>query len=224
MQSVLVLSKDKKISKEYINSLCKELGIGEFETTRVENKTLGIEDVRAIQKNITLKPVVGTHTAIILKITELITQQAQNALLKILEEPPEHTLIIISAISREQFLPTILSRCKIVKLNKNQEKITEQKNTQDLDLLFSLLEINFESRLKIAQDITKTKEDALVWLEKMILSLRELLIDKELHASHQTLQLSQLLNYLRSFQKSHKILSTTNVNPRLILENLFLNL
>lgn len=47
---------------------------------------------------------------------ENMTDQAQNALLKILEEPPEHTVFILTAENRSMLLPTILSRVQTIRL------------------------------------------------------------------------------------------------------------
>lgn len=70
-----------------------------------------IKAVRELQRKLNLK---GAKTAIILDADKL-SHESQNALLKILEEPPKNTIIILTAFSRFALLPTIASRCQIVK-------------------------------------------------------------------------------------------------------------
>ena len=58
--------------------------------------------------------------------------EAQNAFLKLLEEPPEDTLIIITAVSRESLLPTINSRVQLIKINPpNKNQVLEFYKTKN---------------------------------------------------------------------------------------------
>ena len=216
MQSLLVVSKDKKKQEEYLNQLFLELGIAGFDIHTVESeKSIGIEEVRIFQKKIFLKPIKSPIKAVLINCAETLTLEAQNALLKVLEEPPTHTIIILNASNENTLLPTILSRCKIVKLN-IESKILEEKEREETS---NLLEILFSektgSKLKLAQEISKTKEECLLILEKIILTLREKLMDSP---TVQLLHCSIVLN------KTYTIIKTTNVNSRLALENLFLNI
>ena len=70
----------------------------------------------AVANLIPLKPFKGKTKVVVIQSYESITKEAQNALLKVLEEPPANTLIIILTLKKEFLLPTILSRCKIINL------------------------------------------------------------------------------------------------------------
>ena len=73
---------------------------------------IGVDDIRLqINNDIAIKPYQGPKKIYIINDGELMTPQAQNALLKTLEEPPEYAVIMILASNTEMFLPTILSRC-----------------------------------------------------------------------------------------------------------------
>ena len=77
---------------------------------------LKIDQVRALQHQIALSPVEGRYKVYILREMERATTQAANALLKTLEEPPSHALLILTASEPEALLPTIVSRCQLLPL------------------------------------------------------------------------------------------------------------
>jgi len=83
----------------------------------VDGKAVPIEAVRELQQLMALKipsHATGTNRVAIIEDAHLLTTEAQNALLKTLEEPPERTVIILAASSAEALLPTILSRVQSV--------------------------------------------------------------------------------------------------------------
>lgn len=80
-----------------------------------EGSHLGIDKVREVIKNIGLKPYEGKEKAYIIDDAASLTQEAQNALLKTLEEPPSDSVIIFIAESSGDLFPTIESRSQVVK-------------------------------------------------------------------------------------------------------------
>jgi DNA polymerase-3 subunit delta' len=74
--------------------------------------SIGIEDIREIPNFLWQKPVGSDYRTIIVDQAELLTPQAQNALLKISEEPPEKALIILIVVNPATLLPTLVSRLK----------------------------------------------------------------------------------------------------------------
>lgn len=77
---------------------------------------LKIEQIREIQHRLSLLPYESTYRiAIFLRFDEA-SQQAMNALLKTLEEPPAHVILLLTALNEELLLPTIRSRCEILRL------------------------------------------------------------------------------------------------------------
>jgi len=81
-----------------------------------EGAVLKIDQVREVNHNLSLKPYQSAHrVAIFLRFQEA-NQNAQNALLKTLEEAPSYAILILTADSAEQLLPTIPSRCEILRL------------------------------------------------------------------------------------------------------------
>ena len=79
--------------------------------------TIGVEDIRSqINGDIGIKPYSSPRKIYIMNEGEKMTVQAQNALLKTLEEPPEYAVILILTTHVEALLPTILSRCVVLNM------------------------------------------------------------------------------------------------------------
>lgn len=100
----LILQKD--LDREYIDII----------NYRSEKASFGVDDVRDIIEEVQKKPFEGDKKVIIIHEGNKLTVQAQNALLKTIEEPPLGVYIIILCESLELILDTIKSRCEIFKL------------------------------------------------------------------------------------------------------------
>lgn len=102
-RSILGKSEDKDY-KDIINYRCKK-------------SSFGVDDIREIVEEINKKPFEGDKKVIIIYDGNKLTVQAQNALLKTIEEPPKGVFIILLCESLELILDTIKSRCQIYKLS-----------------------------------------------------------------------------------------------------------
>lgn len=84
---------------------------------KAKGKSIGVDDIREqIVKNIELRPYQYPYKIFIVENADTMTIQAQNALLKTIEEPPEYGLFILLSNNYTNFLPTILSRCVMFRL------------------------------------------------------------------------------------------------------------
>lgn len=82
----------------------------------------GVDDIReGLNRSIVIKPYKSEKKIYILEDGELLNAQAQNAMLKTIEEPPSYAVILILTSNREVFLPTILSRCVELSLQPVQD-------------------------------------------------------------------------------------------------------
>ena len=80
-------------------------------TKPTDKKTIGVDLVREqIVKEAYIRPFTASRKVFLIENGELLTPEAQNALLKILEEPPEYVFFIIAADSQNHMLETVLSR------------------------------------------------------------------------------------------------------------------
>ena len=88
-----------------------------------EKSTFTVDMARAIRTEAYLKPLTSDYNVAILEHCELMNAEAQNALLKVLEEPPESALFILLTENASAFLTTVLSRCLILRVTPlpNQE-------------------------------------------------------------------------------------------------------
>lgn len=77
-----------------------------------EKKSIGVDDIRLqVNSDIFVKPYSSSYKIYIIDEAEKLTEQAQNALLKTIEEPPEYALFLLLVSNIATILPTILSRC-----------------------------------------------------------------------------------------------------------------
>lgn len=79
-------------------------------------RPISIEQVRELQREASLSPIEGRAKAFIVRELDRATPQAANALLKTLEEPPAHVMLLMTANQREALLPTVISRCQVIAL------------------------------------------------------------------------------------------------------------
>ncbi len=81
-----------------------------------EGGTLKVDQIREVQRSMSLKPYQSKYrVALFLRFQEA-NDNAANALLKTLEEAPAHAILLLTADTPEQLLPTIVSRCEILRL------------------------------------------------------------------------------------------------------------
>ena len=72
----------------------------------------GIDEIRDLRDRVNLAPVSGRMKVYIIDEVHMLTAEAFNALLKMLEEPPEHVVFVLATTEKHKVLPTIISRCQ----------------------------------------------------------------------------------------------------------------
>ena len=87
----------------------------DFVQIEPDGNNVKIEQIRNIQKKILEAPITSEKKVYIINNADMMTKEAQNCLLKTLEEPPEFVTIILIGAVEENFLSTIKSRCTIIK-------------------------------------------------------------------------------------------------------------
>ena len=130
-----------------------------FELDAASNR--GIDDVRAIQDAAKFFPIKGKYKFFIVDEVHMLTQQAFNALLKILEEPPEYLIFILATTNPEKIPATIVSRCqrfplvriKIKEISENIKEIAKEEKVKiDEESLFLIAKLG-DGALRDAQGI-----------------------------------------------------------------------
>jgi DNA polymerase-3 subunit delta' len=79
-----------------------------------ERKGIGINQIREINRDLAFSPAIGRYRIIIIDPAERMTDEAANAFLKTLEEPPPRNIFILNVRDPKELLPTIVSRCQKV--------------------------------------------------------------------------------------------------------------
>jgi len=77
-----------------------------------QKTTLRIDQIRNLLSTLAMKPFSARHRVVIIDEAQALTPEAGNALLKVLEEPPPDTILILISIQKSDLLPTIVSRCR----------------------------------------------------------------------------------------------------------------
>lgn len=135
-----------------------------FEIDAASNR--GIDEIRQLRENIKLSPISAQFKIYIIDEVHMLTNEAFNALLKTLEEPPVHAVFILATTEPDKLPQTILSRC--VKFNFH--KATEEEVLHSLKRVVSGEKIKVEDEVltKIAQMSDGSFRDATKHLEQAI--------------------------------------------------------
>lgn len=94
---------------------------------------LGIEQARQIKSHLSIKPNSLKGKIVVVEDASVLTTEAQNALLKTLEEPPKKALIILGVKSESDLIETIISRCQLVRVQSSKLKV--QSYNKDIEKL-----------------------------------------------------------------------------------------
>ena len=109
-----------RILAKTINNLEEDFEYNIFELDAASNNS--VEDIRNITDQIRIPPQTGRYKVYIIDEVHMLSNQAFNAFLKSLEEPPEHVVFILATTEKNKILPTILSRCQIYDFKKVDSK------------------------------------------------------------------------------------------------------
>ncbi len=77
-----------------------------------------VDDIRSLIDQVRIPPQIGKYSVYIIDEVHMLSQNAFNAFLKTLEEPPAHAIFILATTEKHKILPTILSRCQIYDFNR----------------------------------------------------------------------------------------------------------
>ena len=242
----------KKVALEFIELIngAESLKSPDLILIEPEKREIKISQIRELIQKLSLKPYSAPFKIAIIDKAHLITNEAQSALLKTLEEPKDKTILILISENPEMLFPTIRSRCEIIKflpvketeikkylkekglleeisnlcLGKPGEAIDFISNPQKLEekkkIIKNLIKLSSSElvfRFQYAKDLS-SRLDLKEVLEIWLLYFRNILLTKEYHS------FTRLKNIINQIQKTIFLLTTTNVNPRLALEVLMLEL
>ena len=178
------------------------------------DNSIGIGQVRQLEKYLSRKPYQEKAKVVIIRQAEKLTLAAQNALLKVLEEPPDHSLIFLLLPQADLLLDTVLSRGQVIKLGLVEKKPTDSSLPTTNNLIKEISKARVGERIKIASQQGRDRDLSLRLVEEFILIYEQELRKK---ADLKTAQSLKLLQKTLTRIKA-------NLNPELALGNLFLRL
>ena len=144
-----------------------------------------IDDIRQLKDRINLPPQEGKMTVYILDEVHMLTNEAFNALLKILEEPPAHVVFILATTELHKIPDTIKSRCTMIRFQKasNDELVAALKNIldtekikykdEDLTLIAKRADGSFRDAVKILEQACQSGKFDLAVVENILASKNE---------------------------------------------------
>ncbi|MCI6152401.1 MAG: DNA polymerase III subunit gamma/tau [Fusobacterium perfoetens] len=131
---------------------CQEIDKGSFidliEIDAASNR--GIDEIRELKDKINYRPSKGRKKIYIIDEVHMLTKEAFNALLKTLEEPPEHVIFILATTEPDKILPTIISRCqrydfKTLSYKEVSEKLSDICEKENIKIDNGSLELIYEA-------------------------------------------------------------------------------
>lgn len=125
-----------------------------------------VDDIRNLIDQVRVIPQVGRYSVFIIDEVHMLSQQAFNAFLKTLEEPPAHAIFILATTEKHKIIPTILSRCQIYDFN----RIRVEDGVEYLKYIASQESVTYdeESLNLIARKADGGMRDALSMFDKAV--------------------------------------------------------
>lgn len=187
-----------------------------FEINKEKTESIKIDEIREMQTKIIEKPITSLKKVYVINNAENMTKEAQNSLLKTLEEPPEFVTIILVVNNENSILTTIKSRCsKVLFTEENKEEFTEEQKSRydELEKIFGnidkFLSIDLLSKIDV---LYKDKENVLENLEFVNMILYE-----------KAKQNKKYLDYIDYVEEAKKRIRM-NANFDMSIDNLILNI
>ena len=195
---------------------CKECHLAEVgshpDITHVSaldgKKFLSVAQIREVRADAFVKAHSGAHRVFIIENAQRMNEQAQNALLKVLEEPPQNVIFILIVPSKTMLLDTIISRCVLLSMNTQNADNGEQIDMANkfIDLMFSGSEYDM---LALLAPLEKSRTDTEAFFSTLALCAEKRLKN---HSGN-----ARALDRLFDDTKYYSDLLATNINLPLLL-------
>jgi len=213
----------RDMALKYIKSI-QDIDYPDLIIIEPEKKVIQIDQIRELQKRFSLR---SSFKACIIDRAETMNSQAQNCLLKTLEEPKGNTLIILITSKPESLLETIRSRCQILKFYSSEICFRGQENFKEIE---KILLADVSSRLSFFQEYFGKEycfEDVDNFLEsfenylRMGMLKKTGVLDCDFPEDYPLEKISDNLNVLEEYKV---IILNTNTSSKLAFENLMLKI
>jgi DNA polymerase-3 subunit delta' len=193
-------------------------------------ETIKIDDIRELTQFANTTPQMGSYKVILIEGAERMNIASSNALLKTLEEPPGQMLILLTTHQPDTLLPTIRSRCQMIRLPDVPTKFSPEILTQHQEIASALKEILLGQGdiVKISERWTKLDQVFLLdYLTDCVMDLIRLKngidVVSLLSEVESKITIEDLFTYLdRLYEARRCLFNRLNPNTQLVLETLFI--
>jgi DNA polymerase-3 subunit gamma/tau len=124
----------------------------------------GIDEIRSLKERVQLAPVDARMSVYIIDEVHMLTTEAFNALLKVLEEPPEHVMFVLATTEFHKVPETIVSRCSVIQYQR--ATIDELKHALQSVAKREKVELETEALESLISRADGSFRDAIKWLEQ----------------------------------------------------------
>lgn len=208
-QSLLIVGQSKIKAKKEALKIAKEFSTS-FDTLIFDTaESKGIEMVRELIINSFRKPFNSKLLTLIIIEADKLTSEAQNSLLKLLEEPPKETQLILTTQNRNNLLPTVVSRC--LEITIGVEPFDDETADSSFTNFFSK---RFSEKLEILEK--SGSEEYLHFLEQ---TLKKTILQKQQNSSLQTKEVVNKLKTALKLNKANKNLANRKLIALLLAQN-----
>lgn len=223
MKAKLFVTNSKDAATSYIDGVKKSLKTTSYSTHVIEpSPSIGIDEIRKLKAALTRKAFGGKKRLVVIKRIDKATLQAQNALLKLLEEPPEKTHFLLTANNLDKVIKTIASRAEIIRTShqlSRKDKSETKKEDIGREIYLKIRKASPGKRIILAQNQAKSREEA-----KKTLECLKSYLHAQLHAkNNKDYSLKEIKSSLSKIISAFDFLER-NVNYKLTLDILFLGL
>lgn len=196
-----------------------------------DKKEIEISQARKVLEFLSLRSYFGNYKAVVIDNSEKLTIEAQNCLLKTLEEPKGQTILILITSSPERLLTTIFSRCQTIKFFTTKEirKLFDnpERNKKEQNILDELLKVigqNLAEKFAYTKNIKDDGGDVKEILEILQKHFRGLLLRKVEGKEAGDYSIEKLKDILIKIEKTINDISLTNASSKLALEVLLMEI
>jgi DNA polymerase III delta prime subunit len=185
-----------------------------------------IGQIRALQHALRLRSGEGGRRAAVIADAEWLNQESQNALLRLLEEPPPETSVVLVTASSAGLLATVRSRCQRVALRgEEQGALDDPEQAETLARLESIAAASLPDLLDWAEQFRGQRAAAAAGVEALLASGAAFLRQRIHQRAHDPgPALRSLLDAHRDLSSCRKVLVQRNANPQMVAERALLAL
>ncbi len=216
-KSYIISSTRVDYINQTIDSLCSQFEIidknADFLNVEPADKkqSIGIDQTRKLKEWFKVKPYNSPNKFAVIKNADLLTDQAQNSILKLLEEPNANCYLALTLANPSNLLPTVLSRCEIIQ----DSIVLKSLENSDFMKLSRTLQFKYIDDLLSEKNTLEQNRQIQTFIFNLLSTLQ-----KQLEEDHSDTKLKQNIALI----EQTSIMISGNTSKRLALENMVINM